>query len=738
MGDMVEQLPSIYVKIVKAKGLPVKDISGTIDPYVEVEVGNYKQVTKHLENYQNPVWNSVFSFSKEKLLSNSIVVNVRDKDFITDDFVGRVLFDVTKVPILVRLESPLAPQWYGLEDKNGQKIKGEILLAVWIGIQAADEFCHEAWNSDAQTQSVGGESLADMQSKVYFSPTLYYLCIYVIDAEDLISSEKNKQPVASVKVQVGHQLKATRPTQVRTNNPMWNEKLFFVVAEPFAEYIIVSVEDEGELVGRLIIPVGQVPQRGELPVFPHSRRYSLPRVAQEKGEEEKKFIFAGKIRLRSWIDGGYHVLDESSTFSSDFQPASKNLRKPKIGILQLGILSARDLLPMKNNDGRTTDAYCVAKYGNKWVRTRTCLHTLTPRWDEQYTWEVYDPFTVITIGVFDNYHINGNKEDARDRSIGKVRIRLSTLETDRIYTHYYPLQVLQPSGLKKHGELHLVLQFTCTAWANMVAQYGRPLLPRMHYVQPISIRHIDWLRHQAMQIVAARLSRAEPPIRKETAEYMLDVNNHMFSLRKSKANLYRIISSLSGILAICRWFNQISHWKNPFITILVHVLFFVLIRYPVLMLPNIFLCLFVIGLWNYPFRPKHPLQLDARLSHAEDADEDELEEEFDTFPTSEPIDIVRVRYDRLRSVMGLCFSIVGDLATKGERALSIVSWRDPRATVISTIFALSCAVLLYVCPIQVAQLIGLYWLRHPLFRSKLPPVAVNFFNRLPAKSDMLL
>ncbi|KAL0391661.1 UNVERIFIED_CONTAM: FT-interacting protein 7 [Sesamum radiatum] len=478
-------------------------------------------------------------------------------------------------------------------------------------------------------------------------------------------------------------MRVTRPSPMKHINPEWNEELMFVASEPFDEYIIISVEDrigpgKDEVIGRIIIPVREVPQRIETAKLPDARWFALqkPSVAEEEGEKKKEVKFASRILLRLCIDSGYHVLDESTHFSSDLQPSSKHLRKPSIGLLEVGILSARNLLPMK---GR------------------------------MYTWEVYDPCTVITIGVFDNCHING-KDDARDQRIGKVRIRLSTLETDRIYTHSYPLLVLTPSGLKKHGELHLAIRFTCTAWVNMVTQYGKPLLPKMHYVQPISVRHIDWLRHQAMQIVAAKLSRAEPPLRREIVEYMLDVDYHMWSLRRSKANFFRIMSLLSGISML-----------------------------PELILPTIFLYLFVIGLWNYRFRPRVPPHMDARLSQAENTHPDELDEEFDTFPTSRPTDIVRMRYDRLRSVAGRVQTVIGDLATQGERALSILSWRDPRATAIFIIFSLIWAVFLYVTPFQVvAVLIGLYILRHPRFRSKMPSVPVNFFKRLPARTDSLL
>ncbi|KAJ4701198.1 C2 domain-containing protein [Melia azedarach] len=741
--DLVEQMHYLYVSVVKARGLPVMDVSGSLDPYVEVKLGNYKGVTKHLEKNTNPVWNQIFAFSKERLQSNLVEVTVKDKDFGKDDFVGRVFFELPDVPLRVPPDSPLAPQWYKLEDKKGFKTTGEMMLSVWIGTQA-DESFPDAWHSDAH--NISHSNMANTRSKVYFSPKLYYLRVQVIEAQDLVPFEKGRALDVYVKIQLGNQLRATRPSQMRNINPIWNEELMFVASEPLEDLLIVSVDDrvgpgKDEILGRVIIPVREAPSRHETSKLPDPRWFNLhrPSVAEEEGINKKKEKFSSKILLRICLDAGYHVLDESTHFSSDLQPSSKHLRKSSIGILELGILSAKNLLPMKSREGKFTDAYCVAKYGNKWIRTRTLLDALSPRWNEQYTWEVYDPCTVITIGVFDNCHINGSKDDGKDQRIGKVRIRLSTLETDRIYSHYYPLLVLTTSGLRKHGELQLALRFTCTAWVNMVTQYGRPMLPKMHYVQPIAVRHIDWLRHQAMQIVAARLGRSEPPLRREVVEYMLDTDYHMWSLRRSKANFHRIMSVLTGVTAVCRWFNDICNWRNPITTCLVHVLFLILVCYPELILPTIFLYLFVIGIWNYRFRPRHPPHMDARLSQADNAHPDELDEEFDTFPTTRPTDIVRMRYDRLRSVAGRVQTVGGDLASQGERAQALLSWRDSRATSIFIIFSLIWAVLIYITPFQVvAVLVGLYMLRHPRFRSKLPSVPVNFFKRLPAKSDMLL
>ncbi|XP_057720751.1 FT-interacting protein 3-like [Arachis stenosperma] len=744
--DLVEQMQYLYVRVSKAKDLPAKDVTGSCDPYVEVRLGNYKGTTRHFEKKTNPEWNQVFAFSKDRIQASVLEVTVKDKDVVKDDFIGRVWFDLNEIPKRVPPDSPLAPQWYRLEDKNGNKAKGELMLAVWMGTQA-DEAFPEAWHSDAATVS-GTDALANIRSKVYLSPKLWYLRVNLIEAQDLQPSDKGRYPDVFVKAILGNQALRTRISQSRTINPMWNEDLMFVAAEPFEEPLILSVEDrvapnKEEVLGRCIIPLQAVDRRlDHKPV--NTRWVNLEKhVVIMEGDKKKEIKFASRLHVRICLEGGYHVLDESTHYSSDLRPTAKQLWKSSIGVLELGILNAQGLMPMKTKDGRgTTDAYCVAKYGQKWVRTRTIIDSFQPRWNEQYTWEVFDPCTVITIGVFDNCHLHGGDKGgggARDSRIGKVRIRLSTLETDRVYTHSYPLLVLHPNGVKKMGEIHLAVRFTCSSLLNMMHMYSLPLLPKMHYIHPLTVSQLDNLRHQATQIVSMRLSRAEPPLRKEIVEYMLDVGSHMWSMRRSKANFFRIMGVLSGLIAVGKWFDQICNWKNPITTVLIHILFIILVMYPELILPTIFLYLFLIGVWYYRWRPRHPPHMDTRLSHADSAHPDELDEEFDTFPTTKPSDIVRMRYDRLRSIAGRIQTVVGDLATQGERLQSLLSWRDPRATALFVIFCLVAAIVLYVTPFQVVALLtGIYVLRHPRFRHKLPSVPLNFFRRLPARTDCML
>jgi len=289
------------------------------------------------------------------------------------------------------------------------------------------------------------------------------------------------------------------------------------------------------------------------------------------------------------------------------------------------------------------------------------------------------------------------------------------------------------------GELQLAIRFSCSSLLNMMLTYSRPLLPKMHYLHPLSVVQLDTLRYQAINIVANRLSRAEPPLKRDVVEYMVDVDSHMWSMRRSKANFFRIMSILSPLIAVGKWFNEVCNWKNPITTVLVHILFLILVWYPELILPTVFLYMFLIGIWNFRFRPRHPPHMDTRLSHAEAVHPDELDEEFDTFPTSKSVDMVKMRYDRLRSVAGRIQTVVGDIATQGERLQTLLSWRDPRATTIFVTFCLLAAIILYVTPVQVVVVLaGLYQMRHPKFRRSLPSVHLNFFRRLSARTDSML
>lgn len=752
--DLVDQMPFLYVRVVKAK---LANEEGNPSVYAKLVIGTHAIKTKSQAD-KSKEWDQVFAFDKEGLNSTSLEVSLwqwqekeaEGENGITrvENCAGTVSFDLQEVPKRVPPDSPLAPQWYSLENGEKQGSPGnDIMLSVWVGTQA-DESFQEAWQSDS------GGLIPETRAKVYLSPKLWYLRLTVIQTQDLqlgsvVSEPKvRSHPDLYVKAQLGAQLFKTSRTNIgstpgsSSSNPTWNEDLIFVAAEPFEPYLVITVEDSTNMqsVGYTKVQVASIDKRTDDKSEPRSRWFNLT-----SGETKP---YAGRIHVRLCLEGGYHVLDEATHVTSDVRPTAKQLSKPPIGTLEVGIRGATNLLPVKTRDGGigSTDAYVVAKYGPKWVRTRTILDRFNPRWNEQYTWDVFDPCTVLTIGVFDNgrYTKQQNDEAAggcigKDVRLGKLRVRLSTLDTNRVYLGTYALTVLLPGGAKKMGEIEIALRFSCSSWISLIQAYSNPMLPRMHYVRPFGPAQQDILRHTAMKIVTGRLARSEPALGQEVVQFMLDSDHHMWSMRRSKANWFRLVGCLSRAATFARWLDGIRTWVHPPTTVVVHLLLVAIVLCPHLILPTICMYAFLIIALRYRYRQRVSIAMDGRLSYVDAVNSDELDEEFDGFPTSRSPDQVRIRYDRLRALAGRAQTLLGDVAAQGERLEALFNWRDPRATGIFVVVCLFASLMFYVVPFKGFVLgSGFYYLRHPRFRDDMPSPPLNFFRRLPPLSDQIL
>ncbi|XP_030526064.2 FT-interacting protein 3 [Rhodamnia argentea] len=738
--DLVDSMPFLYVRVVKSKR---GDADSKSPVYANLVIGTHAVKTKSQSD--NKEWDQVFAFDKEGLNSTHLEVSVwieekKEGDQTVETCLGTVSFDLQEVPKRVPPDSPLAPQWYTLESEKSPPPVNDVMLAAWFGTQA-DEAFQEAWQSDS------GGLIPETRAKVYLAPKLWYLRLTVIQTQDLqlgLGPEpKVKTPELYVKGQLGAQIFKTSRTSAGSlssgsSNPTWNEDLVFVAAEPFEPFLVITVEDatNGLSVGQAKVHVPSVERWTDDSTEARSKWFNLA------GDESKPYT--GRIHVRACLEGGYHVLDEAAHVTSDVRASAKQLARAPIGLLEVGIRGATNLLPVKTKDGTrgTTDAYVVAKYGPKWVRTRTILDRFNPRWNEQYTWDVYDPCTVLTIGVFDNgrYKRDDAGKPGKDLRIGKIRVRLSTLDTNRVYMNSYSLSMLLPGGARKMGEIEIAVRFSCSSWLSLIQAYTTPMLPRMHHVRPLGPAQQDMLRHTAMRVVTARLARSEPPLGQEVVQYVLDSDTHVWSMRRSKANWFRVVGCLSCVAMFGRWLDGIRTWAHPPTTVLMHVLLVAVVLCPHLVIPTVFMYAFLILILRFRYRHRAaPNSMDPRLSYAEVVGPDELDEEFDGFPTTRPSEVVRIRYDRLRALAGRAQTLLGDVAAQGERLDALFSWRDPRATGLFVAFCLVASLGFYVVPFKVFLLgSGFYYLRHPRFRDDMPSVPVNFFRRLPSLSDQML
>ncbi|XP_027358769.1 protein QUIRKY [Abrus precatorius] len=733
--DLVEKMHYLFVHVVKARYLPTNG-----NPVAKIAVSGHHVTSRPARKTTLFEWNQTFAFARDAPDSSSILeVSVWDpRDHVADvdgrNLLGGVCFDVNEIPVRDPPDSPLAPQWYRLE--GGGALHGDLMIATWIGTQADESFA-DAWKSDTYGH-------VNSKAKVYQSPKLWYLRATVLEAQDVIPLS-SKEACFQVKAQVGFQVLKSKTAVTRNGTVSWNEDFLFVVAEPVSDHLVFTLENRQHkapmTMGMLRIPLVAIERRVD------DRNVASRWFTLDNPNEENNY--KGRVHLRLCFDGGYHVMDEAAHVCSDYRPTARQLWKTPVGTVELGIIGCKNLIPMKTVNGKSsTDAYCVAKYGNKWVRTRTVSDNLEPKWNEQYTWKVYDPCTVLSIGVFDSWAMfeldrenNPNESTRPDFRIGKVRVRISTLQTGKVYRNTYPLLVLTHAGLKKMGEIEIAIRFLRTTQRlDFLHVYSQPMLPLMHHIKPLGVVQQEVLRNTAVRTVAAHLSRSEPPLRKEVVFYMLDADSHNFSIRKVRANWYRIINVVAGVIDILRWIEDTRGWKNPTATILVHALLVMLVWFPDLIIPTFLFYVFVIGAWNYRFRARDPLpHFDPKISLAEVVDREELDEEFDAVPSARASEVVRARYDKLRTLGARVQTVLGDFATQGERVQALVTWRDPRATGIFVFLCLVVALILYLVPSKmVAMASGFYYLRHPIFRDRLPSPALNFFRRLPSMSDRIM
>ncbi|OMP06693.1 C2 calcium-dependent membrane targeting [Corchorus olitorius] len=468
--DLVEQMQFLFVRIVKARDLPLHPYSGFCDPYVEVKIGNYLGTTMYFDRKPNLEWNQVFALTRDRMQSLSVEIFVREKQLmIYENIISKLNWILGSCEHRFRLEnlilgfsshgmsanrielsideatgggvvefataaeefterdcceSTVCVTGTSIKDKKGVVAGiGELMVAVWFGTQA-DETFPDAWHFD--TSTVSGESLPNTRSKVYLSPRLWYLRVHIIPAQDLVPGSKNRKLEVYVNVNLGDVTLRTKVSPNKSVDPKWNEELMFVAEEPFIHPLVFSVEDRQgnhmeECLGKCKINLSQVEQRIE-PKAAGLKWYNLEKTLLGDDGVNKEVAFSSKLNMKISLDGGYHVFYEPIHYSSDYRSTLKKGWKPMIGVLELGIIGASGLQPMKLRNGyETTDAYCVAKYGPKWIKTRTVANTFSPKWNEQYTWEVYDPCTVLTIGVFDDSHLQGGEVlgSGKDPSIGK-------------------------------------------------------------------------------------------------------------------------------------------------------------------------------------------------------------------------------------------------------------------------------------------------------------------------------
>ncbi|RLM92970.1 uncharacterized protein C2845_PM08G07990 [Panicum miliaceum] len=301
-----------------------------------------------------------------------------DGDLVRDELVGKLYFYLKDIPVRHPDDAQPEPTWHPLLDEGGKATldKASLLLAIWIGSQADEAYRH-AWESP-------------YGPKVYENPRLWCLRVTIVEVQGVVACDEDDAGSDTARslrdklfcrARLGEQVRKTKlasKTMQTTSSGSyeWMEDLAFIAAQPFFESnlqvdVVAAASNnnsgteelqEGEVIGKLSIPLAWIEKRDAAAydfdrlATPTPQWFDLKNPSPARphtdwgGSSVDEGVVGGsgsvshmRIRLRSLLDGGYHIGHDPQGHMDDTRPAERQLWRPPITRVHLGILRATGL-----------------------------------------------------------------------------------------------------------------------------------------------------------------------------------------------------------------------------------------------------------------------------------------------------------------------------------------------------------------------------------------------------------
>jgi len=115
----------LILEVVAGRSLPVKDVTGSSDPYCKIKVGEQESKTNIMEKNLDPVWNEEFYFKVSPQLAY-FSIKMFDWDMIgKDDPMGMIRISFSELA-----DECLHDDWWQLKPQKAEKVSGYIHLRV--------------------------------------------------------------------------------------------------------------------------------------------------------------------------------------------------------------------------------------------------------------------------------------------------------------------------------------------------------------------------------------------------------------------------------------------------------------------------------------------------------------------------------------------------------------------------------------------------------------------------------
>ncbi|XP_029286508.1 LOW QUALITY PROTEIN: extended synaptotagmin-1 [Cottoperca gobio] len=235
----------LRIHLLEAQNLVAKDnlmggmVKGKSDPYVKINIGGVTFKSHVIKENLNPTWKEMYELVVSGHSVQEIQFEAFDKDFDSDDFLGRFSIKLNEV-----IRSQYTDQWYTLNDVKSGRVH---LILEWVPTVS---------HSVRLDQVLQLQALQSYQNKAV--PSAALLFVHLEGAHSLPLKKSGKEPKAGAELVLGE---TTYKTELcgRSTSPQWSESFFFLVHDPKHQMLVVKLSSGWDQpMGSLVVPVTEL------------------------------------------------------------------------------------------------------------------------------------------------------------------------------------------------------------------------------------------------------------------------------------------------------------------------------------------------------------------------------------------------------------------------------------------------------------------------------------------------
>lgn len=411
----------LRILLLEAQNLIAKDnlmggmVKGKSDPYVKINIGNETFKSHVIKENLNPTWNEMY----EVVLSGNSVQEIKfeafDKDFDSDDFLGRFSIKLNEV-----IRSQYTDQWYTLNDVKSGRVHLILELVPTVSHSARLE------------QVLQLQSLQSFQNQAV--PSAALLFVHLDRAHSLPLKKSGKEPKAGAELVLGEKSYKSNLCD-RTTSPQWNESFYFLVHDPIHQMFVVKLSSGWDQpMGSLVISVKELLSEPELVLDQWFHLDGATPESQILLRAELKILDSKMVEM---ISADTLPCAASSGPGQVKMSISYSSREGKLSVV---IHACRGLLS-QNKDG--VDSYVsimLLPDKSKATKRKTAVkkRDLNPEYNERFEYNL--PMDEVRFRHL-SVSVKNNSASFRSRDvIGQVQIELAQVDLISGVTEWFSLK----------------------------------------------------------------------------------------------------------------------------------------------------------------------------------------------------------------------------------------------------------------------------------------------------------